>query len=64
MTQYHAKKPVRSLAATVDAVCYRCVLTGLGATAFLAAVSALYLVKSAVGIDLMDGPSPLHGIFF
>lgn len=27
-------------------------------------VSALYLMKSACGIDLMAGPSPLHHIFF
>ena len=28
------------------------------------AVVVLYLVKSALGINLMPGPSPLHDLFF
>lgn len=28
------------------------------------AVVALYLIKSALGIDLMAGPSPLHHLFY
>lgn len=28
------------------------------------AVAALYLAKSAVGIDLMAGPSPLHDVLY
>jgi hypothetical protein len=32
---------------------------------FLAlAVPVLYIVKSALGIDLLDGPSPLHDYLF
>ena len=33
-----------------------CVLTGM-------AIIVLYVMKIAVGIDLFDGPSPLHPIF-
>ncbi len=28
------------------------------------AVAALYLAKSALGIDLMAGPSPLHDVLY
>lgn len=28
------------------------------------AVAGLYLVKSALGIDLLPGPSPLHDLLF
>jgi hypothetical protein len=28
------------------------------------AIAVLYLVKSALGINLMDGPSPLHGLLY
>jgi hypothetical protein len=34
------------------------------ATFLLAAGSALYLVKSALGIDLLPGHSPLHGLLY
>ena len=27
-------------------------------------VAGLYLVKSALGINLMDGPSPLHDLLY
>ncbi len=33
-------------------------------TVLCASVAALYLVKSALGIDLMPGPSPLHDLLF
>jgi hypothetical protein len=39
----------------------------LSSAALLAAVPAvagLYLVKSALGINLMDGPSPLHDVLY
>ncbi|MEZ5775892.1 MAG: hypothetical protein R3D33_14660 [Hyphomicrobiaceae bacterium] len=36
----------------------------LGLVAALAVISALYLVKSALGIDLFPGRSFLHPIFF
>ncbi len=32
--------------------------------AVVAVFAALYLVKSALGIDLFDGPSILHDLFF
>ncbi|MFM9941820.1 MAG: hypothetical protein ACKVP7_20235 [Hyphomicrobiaceae bacterium] len=35
-------------------------LTTLG----LATLSALYLIKSALGIDILPGPSPLHDLLF
>lgn len=28
------------------------------------AIAALYLVKSALGINLLPGPSPLHGLLY
>ncbi len=38
---------------------------GAGATVLLAgAVAASYLVKSALGIDLLPGPSPLHDLLY
>lgn len=30
----------------------------------MAIVSGLYLIKSALGINLMDGPSPLHDLLY
>lgn len=38
-------------------------VTGL-ALALPPAVVALYLAKSALGIDLLPGPSPLHDILY
>lgn len=29
-----------------------------------AAATGLYLVKSAIGIDILPGPSPLHGLLY
>lgn len=42
------------------------VLARVGLLAMLsaAAVVALYLAKSAMGIDLMQGPSPLHSLLY
>ncbi len=36
----------------------------LVAVAATAAIAAAYLVKSALGIDLMAGPSPLHDLLY
>ncbi len=38
-------------------------MTGWTALA-ITAVSALYLAKSALGIDILPGPSPLHDLLF
>lgn len=38
--------------------------TCLLAMAATAAIAALYLGKSALGIDLMTGPSPLHHLLY
>lgn len=35
----------------------------LGTAVLASAVVALYLLKSLLGIDLIDGPSPLHGLY-
>ena len=59
-----SRRPVPSLARAIDTIAYRIVLACLGGMALTLAVVALYLAKSAMGIDLMDGPSPLHGLFF
>lgn len=32
-------------------------------TGLVVAVIALYAIKSKLGINLMQGPSPLHGVF-
>ncbi|MEZ5924449.1 MAG: hypothetical protein R3D57_08685 [Hyphomicrobiaceae bacterium] len=55
---------MRPVAALIDDIAYRLVLTTVAGMSLMAIVSALYLAKSAMGIDLMDGPSPLHGLFF
>jgi hypothetical protein len=54
----------RTVAAALDDLVYRFTLGTMGGSLLMAAVSSLYLVKSAVGIDLMDGPSPLHFLFY
>lgn len=54
----------RPLTALIDDLAYHFVLAGLGGLGLILLVSALYVTKSAMGIDLMDGPSPLHGFFF
>lgn len=43
---------------------YFVVLIAITGAATLAAGALLYVVKSALGIDLFDGPSVLHGLFF
>lgn len=41
------------------------IIVSLVAIAFaVPAIAALYLVKSALGIDLMAGPSPLHDVLY
>lgn len=35
-----------------------------GLLALAATVAVLYLVKSALGINLLPGPSPLHGLLY
>lgn len=34
------------------------------AAVLCASIAVLYLVKSALGIDLLPGPSPLHDLLF
>ena len=46
-----------------DEAVYRLVLCVIGAGAAFAVVLALYTVKSAMGIDLMDGPSFMHEFY-
>lgn len=59
-----AHRRAQTLARTIDEIAYRFVLTCLGGMALTLAIIALYLAKSAMGIDLMDGPSPLHSLYF
>lgn len=47
-----------------DRLSYKAAYSLLASTSGLMLVSALYLMKSACGIDLMAGPSPLHHLFF
>lgn len=54
----------QTFAQTIDTIAYRLVLLCLGGMTATLAMAALYLAKSAMGIDLMDGPSPLHNLFF
>jgi hypothetical protein len=39
-------------------------LSGMAFMAMPPVVAALYLAKSALGINLMDGPSPLHDLLY
>ena len=43
---------------------YVAAYTLLASTSGCVLLSALYLMKTACGIDLMTGPSPLHQLFF
>ncbi len=54
----------RPITALIDDLAYRFVLASLGGFGLILLVSSLYVTKSAMGIDLLDGPSPLHGFFF
>ena len=54
----------RPIAALIDDLAYRFVVASLSGFGLVLLVSALYVTKSAMGIDLMDGPSSLHGVFF
>ena len=60
MHQLNAKATV----ALIDALAYRFVLASLSGLAIFSLITLLYLSKSAIGIDLMDGPSPLHEFYF
>ena len=39
-------------------------LSGMALAASVPVVAGLYLVKSALGINVMDGPSPLHDLLY
>jgi hypothetical protein len=39
-------------------------LSGMAFAASVPVVAGLYLVKSALGINVMDGPSPLHDLLY
>lgn len=54
------KKPQSAVMRWSDAV-----ITSMVALAAIAPVAvALYLMKSALGVNLMAGPSPLHDILY
>lgn len=58
----HENKPdVRVVAHTLS---YKAAYSLLASSSGVMLLSALYLMKSACGIDLMAGPSPLHAVFF
>lgn len=40
------------------------IVSTLALCAAVPAFAGLYLVKSALGINLMDGPSPLHDLLY
>ncbi|MEQ1672072.1 MAG: hypothetical protein ABL893_14535 [Hyphomicrobium sp.] len=40
------------------------IVSGAALAAALPVLAGLYLVKSALGINLMDGPSPLHDLLY
>lgn len=40
------------------------VLGSLSLFILVPGLAALYIVKSALGINLMDGPSPLHDLLY
>jgi len=46
-----------------DELVYRLVLCIIGTGVAFALVLALYTVKSAMGIDLIDGPSFMHEFY-
>ncbi len=43
---------------------YKAAYSLLASSSGVMLFSALYLMKSACGIDLMAGPSPFHALFF
>ena len=43
---------------------YRTAAVLLSGASLTVTLSGLYFVKTAVGIDLLDGPSVFHAIFF
>jgi hypothetical protein len=54
----------RTFANRLDDLAYRFVQASLCGFGLIVAICALYVMKSGLGIDLMDGPSPLHGLFY
>ena len=40
------------------------IVSSMALCAAIPAIAGLYLVKSALGINLMDGPSPLHDVLY
>ena len=40
------------------------VIQAAAVLASLVAIAIVYLVKSALGIDILPGPSPLHGLLY
>lgn len=38
--------------------------TAMSAASLASAIAGLYLVKSALGINLLTGPSPLHDLLY
>lgn len=52
---------IRVIARSPSHVAACTILASAGASFF---VSALYLMKTACGIDLIVGPSPIHYLFF
>lgn len=53
-----------SAQALVHSPSYKLAYGLLASSSMTVFLSALYLMKSACGIDIMAGPSPLHHIFF
>lgn len=64
MANRMSRRHTHTLSDAIDEIAYRVVLGCLGGMGLVLAIAALYLAKSAMGIDLMDGPSPMHGLFF
>lgn len=40
------------------------IVSSIALCAAVVAIAGFYLVKSALGINLMDGPSPLHDLLY
>lgn len=40
------------------------ILSSMAITAAVPVIAGIYLVKSALGINLMNGPSPLHDLLY
>ena len=64
----HQRSAVTRAPETTAALAFRIITAAIGATAIVAglalAIAALYVAKSALGIDLFAGPSPLHDTLY